>query len=134
MSQDHLKNMNFLQHHAPKQGDGWVILKVANSFSFKFLNNLKLWLFIWPDIIIILMLTGFTLAQVSNIVLELTPFAQEILIVTIGPLFTNFLKAILPLKVIESLIFWRLNDALPGHRAFTKYITHSRIDTIALKK
>lgn len=134
MPNDHPKNMNYGEQSTPKQENGGVMLKAVTSSSFTFLSNMKLWLFIWPDIISILLLAGFTFTQISNTVLAWTPSVQEILIVSIGPLFTNFLKTILPLKTIESLIFWRRNHALPGHRAFTKYANDSRVDATALKR
>ena len=52
-----------------------------------------------------------------------------------GPLVAVYLNDLLPSNAKASIVFWRFNDALPGHRAFSEHAeSDPRIDTAALKK
>ena len=52
----------------------------------------------------------------------------------IVPLIAMLLSALVPTKVKEVLVFWRVRDVLPGHRAFSKYAPgDSRIDLDRLR-
>ena len=62
-------------------------------------------------------------------------FVQELLFAGAGPLIAVFLNDLLPSNAKASIVFWRIKDALPGHRAFSEHAeTDPRIDIAALKK
>lgn len=53
---------------------------------------------------------------------------------TIAPVIVFFLSSLIPSDIKAVLVFWRLTDALPGHRAFSVYATKDpRIDLGKLK-
>jgi hypothetical protein len=59
----------------------------------------------------------------------------RVLTTTVLPAVILLLVNVLPHEVKSSLVFWKLQDALPGCRAFTKYAPRDqRIDMVALKK
>lgn len=73
--------------------------------------------------------------QASLSELAQSAFVRGLLFAAAGPLVAGFLNDLLPSNAKASIVFWRLNDALPGHRAFSKYAdADPRIDIAALKK
>jgi hypothetical protein len=51
------------------------------------------------------------------------------------PLVVLLLSQVLPSPLKASLVFWKLKDALPGHRAFSKYAsTDPRVNVQGLQK
>ena len=51
------------------------------------------------------------------------------------PLVVLLLTQVLPSSLKASLVFWKVKDALPGHRAFSKYATADpRVNVPALQK
>ncbi len=61
--------------------------------------------------------------------------AMRALVMVCAPVVVLLLNPLLPSSFKAVLIFWRLHDVLPGHRAFSKYaLVDSRIDLAKLKK
>jgi uncharacterized membrane protein YtjA (UPF0391 family) len=59
----------------------------------------------------------------------------RVLTTTVLPVAVLLLVNVLPHEVKSTLVFWRMSDALPGCRAFTRYGPRDhRIDMVALKK
>lgn len=60
---------------------------------------------------------------------------KGVLLAGTGPVLAVFLNYILPSSVKDSIVFWRLKDALPGHRAFSQHMKGDpRVDVFALKE
>jgi len=110
--------------------------KAESSPSLKAENAKAIWLLVSVDIIaIVLLLSGFALTKISLIELAQSTFIRWILLAAAGPLVAVFLNDLLPANIKASIVFWRFKDALPGHRAFSKYAeADPRIDVGALKK
>lgn len=54
---------------------------------------------------------------------------------TLGPMVAGFLNEFISSPLKASLVFWRLREVLPGHRAFSKIVhTDPRIDAYALQQ
>jgi hypothetical protein len=71
--------------------------------------------------------------------LQVMPFPQLAIaraaISLVVPVAVLLLSGLISHGVKASLVFWKLTDALPGHRAFTKYgPSDVRVDMIALEK
>ncbi|MBX9865204.1 MAG: hypothetical protein K2Y42_20875 [Hyphomicrobium sp.] len=110
--------------------------KTAGSPSLKAENGKAIWLLVSADIVaIVLLLTGFTFSQASLSELAQSAFVRGLLFAAVGPLVAVFLNDLLPSNAKASIVFWRIKDALPGHRAFSEHAeADPRIDIAALKK
>jgi hypothetical protein len=110
--------------------------KTARSPSLKTENSKAIWLLVSTDIVVIaLVLMGFALTQASVTELAETAFVRGILLAAAGPLVAVFLNDLLSSNVKASIVFWRLKNALPGHRAFSEHAdADPRIDMALLKK
>lgn len=108
----------------------------AGSPSLKAENSKAIWLLVSADIVaIVLVLTGFALTQASLSELAQSAFVRGLLFAAAGPLVAVFLNDLLPSNAKASIVFWRLKDALPGHRAFSEHAeADPRIDLAALKQ
>lgn len=73
-------------------------------------------------------------------ILDVTPsfsmaVAFRVVLATVAPMVVLLLNPVLPSRFKAVLVYWRLNDVLPGHRAFSKHaMTDVRIDLDKLKK
>ncbi len=110
--------------------------KTAGTSSLKSENSKPIWFLVGTDIVIvILMLTGFTFTQASLSELAQSALVRGLLFAATGPLIAVFLNDLLPSNVKASVVFWRIKDALPGHRAFSEHAeADPRIDIATLKK
>lgn len=110
--------------------------KNSGSPSLKAENGKAIWLLVSADIVVIvLVLTGFAFTRASLSELAQSVFVRELLFASAGPLIAVFLNDLLPSNAKASIVFWRIKDALPGHRAFSEHAeTDPRIDIAALKK
>lgn len=110
--------------------------KTAGSPSLKAENGKAIWLLVSADIVVIvLVLTGFAFTQASLSELAQSAFVRGLLFAAAGPLVAVFLNDLLPSNTKASIVFWRIKDALPGHRAFSEHAeADPRIDIAALKK
>lgn len=110
--------------------------KTAGSPSLKAENGKAIWLLVSADIVVIvLVLTGFAFTQASLSELAQSAFVRGLLFAAAGPLVAVFLNDLLPSNAKASIVFWRIKDALPGHRAFSEHAeADPRIDIAALKK
>ncbi|MCI0560822.1 MAG: hypothetical protein MN733_20250 [Nitrososphaera sp.] len=110
--------------------------KTVRSPSLKSENSKAIWLLVSVDIAaIFLVLTGFAFSQTSLTELAQSALIRAILLAALGPLIAVFLNDLLPSGVKASIVFWRLKDALPGNRAFSRYAeADPRIDMAALKR
>lgn len=110
--------------------------KTASSPSLKAENGKAIWLLVSADIVVIvLVLTGFAFTQASLSELAQSAFVRGLLFAAAGPLVAVFLNDLLPSNAKASIVFWRIKDALPGHRAFSEHAeADPRIDIAALKK
>lgn len=110
--------------------------KAAGSRSLKAENGKAIWLLVSADIVVIvLVLTGFVLTQASLAELAQSAFVRGLLFAAAGPIVAVFLNDLLPSNAKASIVFWRLKDALPGHRAFSEHAeADPRIDIAMLKK
>lgn len=108
----------------------------AGSPSLKAENGKAIWLLVSADIVaIVLVLTGFAFTQASLSELAQSTFVRGLLFAAAGPLVAVFLNDLLPSNAKASIVFWRLKDALPGHRAFSDHAeADPRIDLAALKQ
>lgn len=108
----------------------------AGSPSLKAENGKAIWLLVSADIVaIVSVLTGFAFTQASLSELAQSTFVRGLLFAAAGPLVAVFLNDLLPSNAKASIVFWRLKDALPGHRAFSEHAeADPRIDIAALKK
>lgn len=108
----------------------------AGSPSLKAENGKAIWLLVSADIVaIVLVLTGFAFTQASLSELAQSTFVRGLLFAAAGPLVAVFLNDLLPSNAKASIVFWRLKDALPGHRAFSEHAeADPRIDLAALKQ
>lgn len=92
----------------------WLVLLAAADV-------LAILLFVAPEIA-----KGVTLTELG---------VGRVLTTTVLPVVVLLLVNVLPHEVKSSLVFWKLRDALPGCRAFTRYaLRDQRIDMVALKK
>jgi hypothetical protein len=92
----------------------WLVLLAAADV-------LAIFLFVAPEIA-----KGVTLTELG---------VGRVLTTTVLPVVVLLLVNVLPHEVKSSLVFWKLRDALPGCRAFTRYAPRDRrIDMVALKK
>jgi hypothetical protein len=92
----------------------WLVLLAAADV-------LAILLFVAPEIA-----KGVTLTELG---------VGRVLTTTVLPVVVLLLVNVLPHEVKSSLVFWKLRDALPGCRAFTRYAPRDqRIDMVALKK
>jgi len=110
--------------------------KTAGSPSLKAENGKAIWLLVSADIVVIvLVLTGFAFTQASLSEFAKSAFVRGLLFAAAGPLVAVFLNDLLPSNAKASIVFWRIKDALPGHRAFSEHAEGDpRIDIAALKK
>lgn len=110
--------------------------KTAGSPSLKAENGKAIWLLVSADIVVIvLVLTGFAFTQASLSELAESAFVRGLLFAAAGPLVAVLLNDLLPSNAKASIVFWRIKDALPGHRAFSEHAeADPRIDIAALKK
>ncbi|WP_414041257.1 hypothetical protein ACJU26_04040 [Acidithiobacillus sp. M4-SHS-6] len=110
--------------------------KTAGSPSLKSENGKAIWLLVSADIVVIvLVLTGFAFTQASLSELAQSAFVRGLVFAAAGPLVAVFLNDLLPSNAKASIVFWRIKDALPGHRAFSEHAeADSRIDIASLKK
>jgi hypothetical protein len=108
----------------------------AGPPSLKAENGKAIWLLVSADIVaIVLVLTGFAFTQASLSELAQSTFLRGLLFAAVGPLVAVFLNDLLPSNAKASIVFWRIKDALPGHRAFSEHAeADPRIDIAALKK
>lgn len=108
----------------------------AGSPSLKAENGKAIWLLVSADIVaIVLVLTGFAFTQASLSELAQSTFVRGLLFAAAGPLVAVFLNDLLPSNAKASIVFWRLKDALPGHRAFSEHAeADPRIDLAVLKQ
>ncbi|MBR4737460.1 MAG: hypothetical protein IK051_07330 [Rhodocyclaceae bacterium] len=104
--------------------------------SLKAENSKAIWLLVSADMIAIaLVLTGFVFTQASLSELVQSTFVRGLFFAAIGPLVAVFLNDLLPSNAKDSIVFWRLKDTLPGHRAFSEYAeSDPRIDLADLKQ
>lgn len=92
----------------------WLVLLAAADV-------LAILLFVAPNIA-----SGFTPTDLG---------VGRVLTTTVLPVAVLLFVNVLPHELKSSLVFWRVNDALPGCRAFTRYAPRDqRIDMVALKK
>lgn len=110
--------------------------KTAGSPSLKAENGKAIWLLVSAGIVaIVLVLTGFAFTPASLSELAQSTFVRGLLFAAAGPLGAVFLNDLLPSNAKASIVFWRIKDALPGHRAFSEHAEADlRIDISALKK
>ncbi len=110
--------------------------KTAGSPSLKAENGKAIWLLVSADIVVIvLVLTGFAFTRASLSELAQSAFVRGLVFAAAGPLVAVFLNDLLPSNAKASIVFWRIKDALPGHRAFSEHAeADPRIDIAALKK
>ena len=109
--------------------------RTVNSPSLKAKNGKPIWLLVSTDIVaIVLVLTGFTFTQASLSELAQSEFVRDLLFAAIGPLIATFLNDILPSNAKAIIVFWRIKDALPGHRAFSEHAdADPRVNLAALE-
>ena len=110
--------------------------RTVNSPSLKAKNGKPIWLLVSTDIVaIVLVLTGFTFTQASLSELAQSEFVRDLLFAAIGPLIATFLNDILPSNAKAIIVFWRIKDALPGHRTFSEHAdADPRVNLAALEK
>jgi hypothetical protein len=61
--------------------------------------------------------------------------AARVAMTPLLPLVVLLLSQVLPSSLKASFVFWRVKDALPGHRAFSKYaVADPRVNVPALQK
>ncbi len=110
--------------------------KTAGSTSLKAENGKAIWLLVCADIVVIVLaLTGFAFTKASLSELAQSALVRGLLFAAVGPLIAVFLNDLLPSSTKASIVFWRIKDALPGHRAFSEHAeADPRIDMAALKK
>jgi hypothetical protein len=110
--------------------------KAQRPTSLKSENSKAIWLLVSADIVaIVLVLTGFAFTQTSLDDLARSAIVRGILLAAVGPLIAVFLNDLLPSSFKATIVFWRIKDALPGHRAFSDHAkTDPRIDLTALKQ
>ena len=110
--------------------------KTAGSPSLKAENGKAIWLLVSADIVVIvLLLTGFAFTRVSLSEVAQSAFVRGVFFAATGPLAAVFLNDLLPSNAKASIVFWRIKDALPGHRAFSEHAeTDPRINIALLKK
>lgn len=110
--------------------------KTSCSPSLKAENGKAIWLLVSADIVVIvLVMTGFAFTQTSLSELAQSAFVLGLLFAATGPLVAVFLNDLLPSNAKASIVFWRIKDALPGHRAFSEHAkADPRIDIAALNK
>ena len=110
--------------------------KTAGSPSLKAENGKAIWLLVSADIVVIvLVLTGFAFTRASLSELAQSAFVRGLVFAAAGPLVAVFQNDLLPSNAKASIVFWRIKDALPGHRAFSEHAeADPRIDIAALKK
>lgn len=81
------------------------------------------------SIAIVMMAFPSELGQLVKLVTE-----TRILAVSIMPVLVMLITSLIPAEAKTVLVFWRLQNALPGHRAFSKYATNDpRINLEVLK-
>lgn len=104
--------------------------------SLKAENNKAIWLLVSTDIVVItLVVTGYAFTHLSLTDLTQSVFVRGIFLTACGPLVAVFLNDLLPSNVKTSIVFWRLKNALPGHRAFSEHAdADPRIDMVVLKR
>ena len=110
--------------------------KTERLTSLKSENSKAIWLLVSADIVaLVLLLTGFAFTQTSLDELAKSAAVRGILLAAVGPLIAVFLNDLLPSNFKAIIVFWRIKDALPGHRAFSDHAeTDPRIDLTALKQ
>jgi hypothetical protein len=110
--------------------------KAERSTSLKSENSKAIWLLVSADIVaIVLVLTGFAFTKTSLDELAKSAVVRGILLAAVGPLIAVFLNDLLPSNFKATIVFWRIKDALPGHRAFSDHAeTDPRVDLTALKQ
>ncbi len=110
--------------------------KNVRSPSLKSENSKAIWLLVSTDIVVIaLVLMGFAFTQASVAELAQSALVRGILLAATGPLVAVFLNDLLSSNVKASIVFWRLKNALPGHRAFSEHAdADPRVDIAVLKK
>jgi hypothetical protein len=109
--------------------------KNERSPSLKTQNSKAIWLLVGADVVVVtLVLTGFAFNQASITELAHSAFIRGIFLAAAGPLIAVFLNDLLSSDAKASIVFWRIKDVLPGHRAFSKHAeADPRIDMAALK-
>lgn len=110
--------------------------RTEHTPSLKAENSKALWLLTSADIVVIvLVLTGFAFTRASLTELAQSALVRGIFLAAAGPLIAVFLNDLLPSNLKASIVFLRLKDALPGHRAFSVHAeADPRIDMATLKK
>jgi hypothetical protein len=100
--------------------------------SLKAKNILSIWAVLLSDAVGVLALTFPTITE--NVSASAGAFLRSGL-AAVAPVVVFLLTSLLPPHVKAVLVFWRIRDALPGHRAFSLYAFRDpRIDIESLKK
>jgi hypothetical protein len=102
----------------------------APSKSLKEENAKFIWAVVLGDVVIVFgLLFPLLLGEVLSDVLPKAFGAS------VAPLVVFFLTSLLPSDVKAAIVFLRVHDILPGHRAFTVYGAHdSRVDLVRLRR
>jgi len=94
-------------------------------------NTTWIWTVVVADAVA---LTGFAFPAVAD---QMTSWLASARIAgaSIAPVLVLLLTSILPAELKEALVFWRVRDVLPGHRAFSVYAQKDpRIDLTRLRE
>lgn len=105
----------------------------SSDKSLKSMNRKMIWSLIILDMVLLTVC-------LHGIPFELPSFLSKsgialLLASTVGPMVAGFLNEFISSPLKASLVFWRLREVLPGHRAFSKIVhTDPRIDVSALQQ
>lgn len=104
--------------------------------SLKQRNAKAIWLLVSADVAcIVIALFGFSFSLASLKEVAEASLLRAILLAAVGPIAATFLNDLIPAGIKASIVFGRLTDALPGHRAFSVHVRNDpRIDLALLKK
>lgn len=113
-----------------------MINKIAAPESLKAKNGMVVWLLVSADIVVIfLVLVGFDFSITSISGITQPSIVRKFLFFAAGPLVAVLLNDFFPSGAKASIVFWRLKDVLPGHRAFSEHAeTDPRINVAELKE
>lgn len=83
----------------------------------------------------VLVLVAFALGWADVTAWNVEKLATRAGLATLMPVAALLLAALIPADVKATLVYWRIKDTLPGHRAFSKHApSDSRIDLESLRK
>jgi len=103
--------------------------------SLKELNKKSIWILIVFDIVLFMViLKDMSFSFLIDSFFTEKSIVSPLLASVLGPLIAGTLNGFIPSRIKDNIVFWKMNNVLPGHRAFSKRVyADPRIDAQKLE-